>query len=337
MQTLTLPRIALSDGAVEAMKWLGLILMTADHAQKYGMIHAVPGIYEAGRMAFPLFGIVLAYNLVRVQGHDPHVYVRVLTRLLCCGALASIPFIALGGLGFGWWPLNCMGTLAVSVYIMLVSESRLPFWKTRAAAVFLLGGALVEFCWPGVALCVGAWLYIKQPTWRALLLWLAGTAGLTVINGNGWACASFAVLAVMAYGVTMTVGTLGILHYAVQSGMAQQAQTLAFTTFVLFQFFNVFNARVERGTAFNRHFFKNPMLWASLTGVIVLQAVAVHWPPAQAVFGTELLSIRDWGIATGVALSILLLEEGRKLMVALFARVNPRTKTPKLTTRQADS
>ena len=142
---------------------------------------------------------------------------------------------------------------------------------------------------------------------------------------------------VMAYGVTMTVGTLGILHYAVQSGMAQQAQTLAFTTFVLFQFFNVFNARVERGTAFNRHFFKNPMLWASLTGVIVLQAVAVHWPPAQAVFGTELLSIRDWGIATGVALSILLLEEGRKLMVALFARVNPRTKTPKLTTRQADS
>ncbi len=48
----TWPRVELSDGAVEAMKWLGLILMTADHAQKYGLIPAVPGVYEAGRVVF---------------------------------------------------------------------------------------------------------------------------------------------------------------------------------------------------------------------------------------------------------------------------------------------
>ena len=194
----TWPRIELSDGAVEAMKWLGLILMTADHAQKYGLMPAVPGIYEAGGLAFPLFAIVLAFNLARVPSHDRALYVRVLTRLLCCGALASIPFIALGGLGFGWWPLNIMGTLAVAVCIMYVIESRRPFWKTKAATVFLLGGALVEFWWPGVALCVGAWWYCTHPGGGALLLWLAGTAGLTLINGNGWACASFAVLVGMA-------------------------------------------------------------------------------------------------------------------------------------------
>lgn len=96
MQSLTLPRVELSDGAVEAMKWLGLVLMTADHAQKYGMIPAVSGIYEAGRLALPLFGIVLAYNLARVRSQDLAVYVRVLTRLLFCCAIASIPFIALG-------------------------------------------------------------------------------------------------------------------------------------------------------------------------------------------------------------------------------------------------
>ena len=195
----------LSDGAVEAMKWLGLLLMTADHAQKYDLMPAVPGVYEAGRLAFPIFGIVLAYNLARVQSHDRAVYVRVLTRLLVCGAIASIPFIALGGLGLGWWPLNCMGTLAVAVCIMYVIESRRPFWKTRSAALFLLGGSLVEFWWPGVALCVGAWFYCKNPTGGALLLWLAGTAGLTVINGNGWACASFVVLAAMASCVTIEI------------------------------------------------------------------------------------------------------------------------------------
>ena len=133
---------------------------------------------------------------------------------------------------------------------------------------------------------------------------------------------------VIAYGVTMMVGTLAVLYYCLQADMAQQAPTLAFTTFVLFQFFNVFNARVERGTAFNRQFFKNAMLWASLAGVIGLQVIAVHWPPAQSLFGTQPLSLGEWGIATGVAATILLLEEGRKLTVALFERLRSGPKTP---------
>ena len=164
--------VALSDGAVEAMKWLGLVLMTADHAQKYGMM-AAPRVYEAGRMAFPLFAIVLAFNLARAKSHNHAVYVRVLTRLLCCGAIASIPFIALGGLGFWWWPLNSMGILAVSVGVMYLIESRAPFWKTKAATVFLLGGATVKFWWPGVAFCVDAWWYYTHPTEGALLLWFS--------------------------------------------------------------------------------------------------------------------------------------------------------------------
>ena len=131
---------------------------------------------------------------------------------------------------------------------------------------------------------------------------------------------------IIAYGITMMVGTLLVLHFGLQGGLEQRASTLAFTTFVLFQFFNVFNARVERGTAFNRHFFENPMLWASLASVLVLQAVAVHWPPAQSIFGTEPLSLKEWSIAAGVAASILLLEEGRKLLGGLFTRVSTRTK-----------
>ena len=64
---------------------------------------------------------------------------------------------------------------------------------------------MVEFWWPGVALCVGAWLYCKHPRGSPLFLWLAGTAGLTLINGNGWACASFVVLVGMASVVTIAI------------------------------------------------------------------------------------------------------------------------------------
>jgi len=122
------------------------------------------------------------------------------------------------------------------------------------------------------------------------------------------------LLKIVAYGTTMMVGTLAVLYYGMHSGTEARAITLAFTTFVLFQFFNVFNARVEEGTSLNRLFFSNRMLWASLSGVVVLQIIAVQWHPAQIIFSTTSLSIYDWLIAIGVASTVLILEESRKLI-----------------------
>jgi len=116
------------------------------------------------------------------------------------------------------------------------------------------------------------------------------------------------------YGLTMAVGTLTILYYGLQSNPAGYAATLAFTTFVLFQVFNVFNARAERTTTFNRHFFANRMLWLALFGVVLLQVLAVHWPPAQAVFHTTALKPADWLLAFTVASSVLVFEELRKFL-----------------------
>lgn len=117
---------------------------------------------------------------------------------------------------------------------------------------------------------------------------------------------------IFAYGVTMMVGTLATLHHGLASGDENRAMTLAFTTFVFFQFFNVFNARNESGSAFNHRLFENRMLWISLAAIAGLQFLAVQWAPASKVFGTTSLSGTDWGIAIGVASSILLLEEARK-------------------------
>ena len=123
---------------------------------------------------------------------------------------------------------------------------------------------------------------------------------------------------IIAFGSTMMVGTLALLYYGLQTGTEGRALTLAFTTFVLFQFFNVFNARAETGSSFNRRFFDNRMLWVSLLGVLALQAVAVHWSPAQAIFHTTALTPGDWMISTAVAASVLLLEEARKLAMRVL-------------------
>jgi P-type Ca2+ transporter type 2C len=120
------------------------------------------------------------------------------------------------------------------------------------------------------------------------------------------------------YGATMAVGTLGLYAWAMEASGEAKAMTLAFTTFVLFQFFNIFNARAEHGSAFNRQFFANGKLWLALAGVVLLQIVAVHWAPAQEIFDTVDLSLTEWLLATAVASSVLFLEEMRKLIVSRF-------------------
>ena len=122
-----------------------------------------------------------------------------------------------------------------------------------------------------------------------------------------------------AYGLTMAIGTLALFHYAQPRGESY-ALTLAFTTFVLFQFFNMFNARAEYGSALNRNFLRNRWLWISLVAVVALQVLVVHWAPAQAIFRTTALSLQDWGLAALVASSVLVFDECRKLLKRLLRR-----------------
>lgn len=66
--------------------------------------------------------------------------------------------------------------------------------------------------------------------------------------------------------------------------------------------------------------FENVMLWISLAAIVILQAIAVHWPPAEGVFGIGSMTFGGWGVAIGVAASVLILQEGRKLFAVLVER-----------------
>jgi Ca2+-transporting ATPase len=114
------------------------------------------------------------------------------------------------------------------------------------------------------------------------------------------------------YGFIMMVGTLGVFWWELQNETAIHAQSMAFTTFVLFQVFNAFNSRVAKGSTFNANFFRNRWLWIALAGVVILQILAVQWTPAQAIFSVEGLPLIDWVIATLIASSVLVIEESRK-------------------------
>ena len=189
-----LPLLRIESGTLEGLKWLGLVLMTVDHVNKYLLHDALPALFDAGRLALPIFSFVLAYNLARPTSLSNGVYGRVARRLALAGVLASIPFIGLGGLVWEWWPLNILFMLLVSTGVMALLERGGVLRGLAAAVLFVLGGAMVEFWWLAIVMTLAAWRYTRRPSWTSLIVWVAATASLYVINRNLWALAALPLI-----------------------------------------------------------------------------------------------------------------------------------------------
>ncbi len=136
-------------------------------------------------------------------------------------------------------------------------------------------------------------------------------AGERAITGTMWRGIFFV-------GIVMGAGTLYMIDAALPGGLVpgagslRYAQTMAFTTLVLFQLFNVFNARSDDASAF-RGLFTNRWLWGAVIVSVILQIAVVYTPFLQQAFSTERLTAVDWVRCTAVASSVLWLGELRKL------------------------
>jgi Ca2+-transporting ATPase len=120
-------------------------------------------------------------------------------------------------------------------------------------------------------------------------------------------------------GVVMAAGTLYVLDASLPGGFVEgtgnltYAQSMAFTTLMLFQLFNVLNARSDERSAFT-HLFASRWLWAAIAASVVLQLVVLYVPPLQRAFGTVGLSAQDWLRCVAVASSVLWVREATKLV-----------------------
>ena len=192
------PALVFTDGGVETVKWFALACMLLDHVNKYLLDGAEPALFALGRFALPLFGFALAYNLARPGALARGAYRRLLPRLAAFGVIASPFFIALGGLGWGWWPLNIMFTLFVAAAVLWLIEERSSSAIAGAIVLFLVGGLFVEFWWPALAYIIAAWLYCRRATWPRLIGWICAAASLYLINDNMWALAAVPALFILA-------------------------------------------------------------------------------------------------------------------------------------------
>ena len=135
--------------------------------------------------------------------------------------------------------------------------------------------------------------------------------GEGVITGRMW-------VGIFFVGAIMTVGTLFVFDAALPGGMIEGSgtlaygQTMAFTTLVMFQLFNVFNARSDERSVFHG-LFTNRWLWSAVVLSLLLHACVVYTPFLQDAFSTVSLNTGDWLFCAAVSSSVLWLRELSKI------------------------
>lgn len=107
------------------------------------------------------------------------------------------------------------------------------------------------------------------------------------------------LIKIIVAGVVMTVGTLALYYYLLSNGTDLiKAMSMAFTVFVMYQIFNVFNCRSTHG-------FSNRFLLIAVASSFLLQLGVIYTPFLQGIFETTALTGGDWIIVLLIASTIL--------------------------------
>jgi Ca2+-transporting ATPase len=117
----------------------------------------------------------------------------------------------------------------------------------------------------------------------------------------------------------MAASTLFVFDLSLPGGLLagtsdeRHARTMAFTTIVLAQLFNVFDSRSRRRSAFSG-LAHTKWTWAAVLASVALQALVVYMPPLRAAFGTTPLNATDWLLCAAAASVLLWVHEITKLV-----------------------
>ncbi|MFN8533079.1 MAG: HAD-IC family P-type ATPase [Dehalococcoidia bacterium] len=216
----------------------------------------------------------------------------------------------------------------VSIYAA-VEEGRVTFDNIRKVTFFLISTGAATI----VALLVSLTLHWPIPLLPVQLIWLnVVTNGLQdvalafepgerdvlqrrprrrtegLLSGRLWR-------RTLLTGLVMGIGTLALFRWELDQGAGlERARTVALTTMVLFQTFQIGNARSELESAFHRSPFSNPFLLLAAAVAVAVHAGALLFGPTRFLLGVEPLDWAAWLRMTLVALSVVVVVEVQKLV-----------------------
>ncbi|MFH1916903.1 MAG: cation-translocating P-type ATPase [Nanoarchaeota archaeon] len=129
-------------------------------------------------------------------------------------------------------------------------------------------------------------------------------------------------ITILIFGALMGAGTLLLfMHYSADSLI--KAQTVAFTTLVMFQMFAVMSSRTLYFSPSHLNPFSNLWLLGGVFLSVIIQIIVIYWQPAQAIFGTVPLLLLDWIKIIGISSMGFVLMEVSKIVLGLKTQ-NPQ-------------
>ena len=140
----------IGSGTIESLKWLGLIVMVAEHWMRYVVGELPLWMYRCGRLALPLFVFALALGLRSLPGtRMPAVTLRMFAWALVAQASLQLVEAPEG-------QLNVLFTLGLGVAIVLVFERiRSPLVRALALCAAAVTSLWCEFGPIGTAFVAG--------------------------------------------------------------------------------------------------------------------------------------------------------------------------------------
>ncbi len=124
----------------------------------------------------------------------------------------------------------------------------------------------------------------------------------------------FVLFRTVAVAILMAAGAVGLFlveYFREASAGApgelavREAQTMAVNTVVLFQVFYLLNCRALRGSLRSVGLFSNPLVYAGIAALLLLEVGFVYLPFMNTLFGSAPLGVVDWLKSAAVGLSVL--------------------------------
>jgi Ca2+-transporting ATPase len=123
-------------------------------------------------------------------------------------------------------------------------------------------------------------------------------------------------ISILLFGLIMGLGTLYMFMQYKDIDLSR-AQTVAFTTLVMFQMFAVMSSRTLHTSLRKLNPFSNLWLLGAVTLSLAIQVIVVYWAPMQTIFGTVALAGMDWLKIVGIASLGFIMMEVSKLFTGV--------------------
>ncbi len=228
--------------------------------------------------------------------------------------------------------------------ISAMEEGRAIYMRIKRVILYLFSTSFGEVITITTAIMLG----LPLPLLAAQIIWLnVVTDGILVAplsmdpkeknilnisfeKPKRWVVDGLMGLRIFIMGATMALVTIFLFyHYLpdvsgfedmIDEHLLRKPWTISLTVLAVFQWFNVWNVRTTTSSIFSKKLFSNKWLLGAIVLAVLLQIMVVYVPFMQEIFRTTALDLSDWIVILTFGLTIVLVEEIRKMLMRFWGK-----------------